>query len=83
MNAAEIEAGALAEAEEAGAQLARVELLKREFGLCMALGRKLRAAIEAEEALGLDAAAGFYDEMLWANQSALRAIVRELGRVAK
>lgn len=81
MNANEIEVGALADAEQAGAMLARVQLLKREFGLVMALGEKLRAAIEAEEALGMDAAAGHFEQMLWANQSALRAIVRELGRV--
>lgn len=82
MSANDIESGALADAEAAGAVLARVQLLRREFGAIMKIGEVLRKAIEQEEALGVDIGAGFFEEMLHANQSALRAVVRELGRVA-
>lgn len=72
---------ALGAADEAGAALATVKLLHREFVAVQKMDKVLRDMVEAEEALGLDVAAGQFEEMMWLLQSALGRIVRELGRV--
>lgn len=81
MSANDIEVGALVDAEAAGAVLARVELLRREFRFVMRVGEKLQEAIQAEEKLGMDVAAAQFEEMQWAAKSAGARIVAELRRI--
>lgn len=82
MNAHDIPAELLAEAEAIARRPAVLDLLHREFGAILKIDAILRKAIEQEEAAGIDVCAPQFLQILWLLNASIAAVMGELGRGA-